>query len=65
MITDAGNAAAHRGWSPDETDATQLLDAMEVFLQRAFIVGQKALSIRNNIPAKPRRKKAKAPAKTT
>tara|TARA_R110002124_G_scaffold74589_6_gene200179 strand:- start:4805 stop:5551 length:747 start_codon:yes stop_codon:yes gene_type:complete len=65
VITDAGNAAAHRGWSPDETDATQLLDAMEVFLQRAFIVGQKALSIRNNIPAKPRRKKAKAPAKTT
>jgi hypothetical protein len=32
---------------------------MEVFLQRAFIVGQKALTIKGSIPPKPRRQKAK------
>lgn len=57
VITDAGNAAAHRGWSPDANDVDQLLYAMEVFLQRAFIVGKNALSIKNTIPPKPKRKK--------
>lgn len=65
VITDAGNAAAHRGWSPDESDTTQLLYAMEVFLQRAFIVGQKALSIKASIPPKPKRQKVTPTAKTT
>jgi hypothetical protein len=58
VITDAGNAAAHRGWSPDPHEVAQLLYAMEVFLQRAFIVGKKALSVKNSIPSKPKRKKA-------
>lgn len=62
VITDAGNAAAHRGWSPDSKDVDQLLYAMEVFLQRAFIVGKKALSIKSTIPPKPKRQKV---AKTT
>lgn len=56
VITDAGNAAAHRGWSPDAKDVAQLLYAMEVFLQRAFLVGKKALVIKESIPAKPRRR---------
>ncbi|WP_339695750.1 DUF4145 domain-containing protein [Celeribacter baekdonensis] len=59
VITDAGNAAAHRGWAPDAKEIAQLLYAMEVFLQRAFIVGQKALSIKGSIPPKPTRQKAK------
>lgn len=59
VITDAGNAAAHRGWAPDSKEIAQLLYAMEVFLQRAFIVGKKALSIKGSIPQKPKRRKAK------
>jgi hypothetical protein len=63
VITDAGSAAAHRGWSPDPHEVAQLLNAMEVFLQRAFIVGKKALGIKASIPPKPPRKKvAAAPA---
>ena len=57
VITDAGSAAAHRGWSPDAKELAQLLYAMEVFLERAFIVGQKALSIRSSIPQKPKRQR--------
>jgi hypothetical protein len=63
VVTDAGNAAAHRGWEPDKQEITDLLSAMEVFLHRAFIVGKKALSIKSNIPAKPKR--LPAPAKKT
>lgn len=59
VVTDAGNAAAHRGWAPETKEIAQLLYAMEVFLQRAFIVGQKALTIKGNIPPKPKRQKVK------
>ena len=62
VITDAGNAAAHRGWSPNSHEIAQLLYAMEVFLQRAFIVGKKALSVKNSIPSKPKRKRKVAAA---
>lgn len=58
VVADAGNAAAHRGWTPHSKEIADLLYAMEVFLQRAFIVGSKALGIKANIPAKPRRQTA-------
>jgi Domain of unknown function (DUF4145) len=61
VITNAGNAAAHRGWSPSKEDVAKLLTAMEAFLHRAFIVGQDALAIRANIPEKPKRQRAIAP----
>ncbi|HHX4053980.1 TPA: DUF4145 domain-containing protein [Burkholderia contaminans] len=57
IVTDAGNAAAHRGWRPDEQEVFQLVQAMEVFLQRAFIVGKQALGIKEKIPPKPARRK--------
>lgn len=63
VITNAGSAAAHRGWSPSKEDAGRLLTAMEAFLHRAFIVGQDALKIRANIPAKPKRRAASSTAK--
>lgn len=55
VVTNAGHAAAHRGWEPDRHEVTQLLSSLEVFLHRAFVVGQKALSIKKNIPPKPKR----------
>lgn len=58
VVTDAGNAAAHRGWEPNGKEIAALLDAMEVFLQRAFIVGKEALGIKASIPPKPKRQKA-------
>lgn len=60
VITDAGNAAAHRGWTPIEKDVVKLLLAMEAFLYRAFIVGQDALKIKASIPTKPKRQNASA-----
>ena len=61
VVIDAGNAAAHRGWSPGASEVAQLLSAMEVFLQKAFIVEKKALGLKSSIPAKPKRAKAPPP----
>lgn len=65
VIMEAGNAAAHRGWSPTKKDAGKLLIAVEAFLHRAFIVGQDAIAIKAGIPPKQKRKKTKAPAQNT
>ncbi len=57
VVTDAGNAAAHRGWAPDSHEIADLLTALSLFLQKAFIVGKKALSVKSTIPGKPKRRK--------
>nr|WP_094461895.1 DUF4145 domain-containing protein [Pannonibacter phragmitetus] len=59
VIADAGNAAAHRGWMPEPKEISELLYAIEVFLQRAFLVEKKALKVRERIPEKPKRKDKK------
>ncbi len=58
VVTDAGNAAAHRGWEPKAEEVTEMVSAIEVFLHRAFIVGQTALSIKSRIPERPKRQSA-------
>lgn len=55
VVTDAGNAAAHRGWEPKKREVSQLISSLEVFLHRAFIVGKNALSIKGSIPPRPKR----------
>ncbi len=55
VVTDAGSAAAHRGWEPDRKEIDHLVMSMEVFLHRAFVVGKEALSIKSKIPSKPKR----------
>lgn len=62
VVTNAGHAAAHRGWAPENHELTQLLSALELFLQKAFIVGKKALSLKTTIPAKPKRKQPRKKA---
>ncbi len=59
VVINAGSAAAHRGWRPDTEQAQQLLTVMEVFLQKAFIVEKKALSLEASIPPRPKRIKPK------
>lgn len=57
MLTDAGNAAAHQGWAPDEEAVRHLLDMLENFIQRNLVNGQRALAMKDGIPQKQRRKK--------
>ena len=51
-VANAGNAAAHRGWSPDETEFRKLLEALEQFIKRTVISGKSVLEIAARIPAR-------------
>jgi len=55
VVADAGNAAAHRGWSPDRAEFLVLLKALENFLERAVLGGRKALEVGSKIPPRARK----------
>lgn len=57
ILTDAGSAAAHRGWHPTLKELGTLLDILEGFLHRAFILDAKVQRVKTKIPPKPVRKK--------
>jgi hypothetical protein len=52
VVAEAGNAAAHRAFSPDTDDFQHLLETLEQFLSRAILSGKRALEVAPKIPAK-------------
>lgn len=57
-VIDAGNAAAHRSWSPKKAEFEQLLEVIEGFVQRA-VLGKKSLEhITQNLPPRPKKPKS-------
>jgi Domain of unknown function (DUF4145) len=54
VLTNAGHAAAHRGWAPDRDQAYHLFDVLENFTQRTFVNGKRALDIQEAIPGRQR-----------
>ena len=62
VVTDAGSAAAHRGWSPDQKAFAILITTLEQFIYRVVVTGKAALSLTEGIPARhPRPKKPAKP----
>jgi hypothetical protein len=53
ILTNAGNAAAHRGWKPTANDIEALMDALENFLHRAFVLKHNLRKVKQNIPLRP------------
>ncbi|MDX9684331.1 DUF4145 domain-containing protein [Pseudomonas protegens] len=49
---DAGNAAAHRGHTPNEDDLNSVMDIVEHLLHR-FVLKQSAASLQKNTPPRP------------
>ena len=49
-LTDAGSAAAHRGWKLAPKQLMTLLNGMETFLYRVFVVGIEVNAIKEHIP---------------
>ena len=63
VLIDAGNAAVHRGWSPERQNVHLLMDVLENFIGRVFVNGERALAMREAIPQRqPRTKRAPAEA---
>ena len=61
-LIDAGSAAAHRGWTPEASELGTMMDIVEAFLHRAFILGDGIKQLKAAVPQMPRRpKKQKKP----
>jgi hypothetical protein len=52
VLTDAGSAAAHRGWKPSEENLNRLVDALENFLHRTFVLKHQLREVKKIIPAR-------------
>jgi hypothetical protein len=48
---DAGSAAAHRGWRPNHEELNTMIDVVESFLHRSFIVGDGIKKLKAAVPA--------------
>ena len=53
-VADAGNASAHRGYTPSPERLGHIVDIIENFLQRAFILTHAADDIRKSTPPRPK-----------
>jgi hypothetical protein len=56
-LTDAGGAAAHRGWKPAIEQLGTLMTIGEQFLYRTFILESEAQALKSKIPPRQKRKK--------
>jgi hypothetical protein len=57
VLTDAGGAAAHRGWRPKQNELDTLVTIVETFLHRVFILPADASELAQSIPTRPQRSK--------
>jgi hypothetical protein len=55
-LTDAGSAAAHRGWRPSLSELDTMASIIESYLYRTFVLGDEAATLRRGIPPRPRRR---------
>ncbi|EMN1296321.1 DUF4145 domain-containing protein [Citrobacter freundii] len=56
-VIDAGNAAAHRGWSPKKSEFNELLDVIEKFVERTVLSKKSLEHITAQLPARQKRPK--------
>ncbi|EPH9713281.1 DUF4145 domain-containing protein, partial [Enterobacter kobei] len=56
-VVDAGNAAAHRGWSPIKSEFDELLNSIEQFVQRTILSVKTTTHIVERIPPRVKRPK--------
>jgi hypothetical protein len=52
VLIDAGSAAAHRGWRPKPKAVNTMMDVVEAFLHRGFILGDGIQKLKAAVPSK-------------
>jgi len=62
VLADAGGAAAHRGWKPAPKQLATMMDIVEAFCHRNFILHGAVDELKPHIPAKQKRRPGKADA---
>ena len=60
VLADAGGAAAHRGWKPQPKQLETMMDIVEAFCYRNFILNDQVGKLKPQIPAKQKRQPVKA-----
>src|SRR5690606_4361918 len=56
VMTDAGSAAAHRGWRPAPEQLETILDSAEAILHRITVMTPRAARLRQSVPPRPPRR---------
>ena len=59
IVTEAGNAAAHRGWSPNSHEFTPLLQAIERFIEKSVMRDKRIEELKEIIPMKQKKRRWK------
>src|SRR5207302_10452998 len=54
ILTDAGSAAAHRGWRPSSEELDTMMTVIEMFLHNAFVIGDAVTKLKARVPEKSR-----------
>lgn len=55
VLTEAGNASAHRAWMPSLEQLRVLMDIMEGFIYHGLVLPREVEGLKANIPPKPKR----------
>jgi len=55
ILVHAGNAAVHRGWKPTTEQLDTIMNIVETFVYRAFVIEAEAKKLRTQIPLRPPR----------
>ena len=55
VLVDAGSAAAHRGWRPKADELSTMVDVVESFLHRSFVLGDGIEKLKASVPTRPKR----------
>jgi hypothetical protein len=61
VLTEAGNASAHRGWRPTPENLATIMDGIENFLHRLFVIGAATDAMKAHVPPRPPRSKVSKP----
>lgn len=56
LLTDAGGAAAHRGWKPSLAQLSTVMSIVEAFIYRTFILDFEVKKLKKQIPRRKSRK---------
>ncbi len=64
-LIDAGSAAAHRGWKPNEDELKTLIASLESFIHRAFVINPAVKKLKKRVPGRQKRVKKKLVKKPT
>lgn len=59
IVTEAGNAAAHRAWSPSKSEFKSLLTITEDFIRRSVLRDESIYKLAGRIPTRQKKKKEK------